>query len=148
MLKWFRRLFGARVVPHDVKVHPHLLPLERETPLRRIRHLASLLVTEPGRFGLTDQTAVDFAKDIYDLSHRLVREQVESAADGDFRRYAKPEPSGMNHPTPEMALEIIRYLTGEWLSNPATFGTWAGGCYMEKVHKVACSGLEHAKVVA
>jgi hypothetical protein len=39
------------------------------------------------------------------------------------------------------ALETIRYLTAEWLADPATFGGWAGGAYMEALHDIAARGF-------
>jgi hypothetical protein len=55
-----------------------------------------------------------------------------------FKRYPIPreEKDGL-----EYTLKVIRYLTGEWLSNPTVFGQWAGGCYMEKLHELARESL-------
>jgi hypothetical protein len=59
-----------------------------------------------------------------------------------IKRYPRPLlANGETVSTPAEALEVIRYLTGEWLHNPAAFGQWAGGAYMEQVHKVATAGL-------
>lgn len=57
------------------------------------------------------------------------------------KRFPKPLTQSNDVETPKEALEVIRYLTGEWLHDPATFGNWAGGCYMEAVHRLASAGM-------
>ncbi len=58
------------------------------------------------------------------------------------QQYPKPPlANGEAVSTARESLEVIRYLTGEWLADPGTFGQWAGGCYMEKLHELAASGL-------
>ena len=59
-----------------------------------------------------------------------------------IRRYPRPTLAGAEAiSTPAEALAVIRYLTGEWLADPKTFGSWAGGCYMEQLHLLADKGL-------